>query len=342
MLLVALMTSMLLLSGCGKKDEQVLNLFIWTEYIPQSVLDGFEQETGIKVRVQTYSNNEEMLAKVNGSNPGTYDLVCPSDYMVENMIGEDKLLKLDKSKLTNYGNLDPAFLNKSFDPQSDYAVPYLGGAGVIVYNTEMVRDGADFTDYSEVFDPFYANTIVMLDDFRAIIGVSALSLGYDFNETDPAKLEEIKAKILTLKPNIKSLDSDSPKTVMITGETAVGLIWSGEAAIAMEENDKLAVAFPSDGMYMFLDNLCITKEAKNVENAYKFIDYVLKAEVNKEISTEFPYLNPNKAGVELMDDAYKNNQAICIPSEEMMKGHYVANIGKTVDTYNEIWTEFTK
>jgi spermidine/putrescine-binding protein len=331
------------LTGCGSsKDNGTLNLFMWTEYIPDSVIQGFEKETGIKVEMQTFSNNEEMLAKVQGSNPGTYDIVCPSDYMVENMISQDMLLELDKSKLTNFSNIDSAYLNPSYDPDNKHSVPYLGGAGVIIYNKNMVEPDADFTDYEELFNPAYKNSIVVLDDFRSIIGTTALSLGYDFNETDESKLAEVKEKMLTLKPNIKSLDSDSPKTLLITEETAIGLIWSGEAAIALEENPNLDVAFPDKGMYLFLDNLCVIKEAKNAENAYKFIDYVLRAEVNKEISSEFPYLNPNKAGVALMDDAYKNNKAISIPSEEIAKGFYVKNIGKTVDLYSEIWAEFTK
>lgn len=344
--LVAIMCAAMLvlsLAGCGSKaDNGTLNLFMWTEYLPQSVIDGFEAETGIKVEMQTYSNNEEMLAKVQGSNPGTYDIVCPSDYMVENMISQDMLMELDQAKLTNIGNIDPNYLNPSYDPESKYSVPYLGGAGVIIYNKNMVPADADFTSYDELFRTDYANSIVVLDDFRAIIGATALSLGYDFNETDEGRLGEIKDKMLVLKPNIKSLDSDSPKTLMITEETAVGLIWSGEAALALAENENLDIAFPEAGMYLFLDNLCITKDSPNAENAYKFIDYVLKAEVNKEISSEFPYLNPNAAGVALMDDAYKNNKAISIPSEEIAKGFYVKNIGKTVDLYSEIWTEFTK
>ncbi|MDF2473680.1 MAG: Bacterial periplasmic spermidine/putrescine-binding protein [Anaerocolumna sp.] len=332
----------LVLAGCGKKDNGTLNLFMWTEYLPDSVIEGFEEETGIKVEMQTYSNNEEMLAKVQGSNPGAYDIVCPSDYMVENMISQDLLLELDKSKLTNYGNLYKAYLNPSYDPESKYSVPYLGGAGLIVYNKNMVSADADFTDYEELFNPAYENSIVVLDDFRSIIGVTSLSMGFDFNETDESKLSQVKDKLLTLKPNIKSLDSDSPKTLMITEETAVGLIWSAEAALAMQENENLDIAFPDQGLYLFLDNLCITKDAKNAENAYKFIDYILKAEVNKEISTEFPYLNPNEAGVALMDDEYKNNKAITIPAEEIAKGYFVMNIGKTVDTYSEMWAEFTK
>ncbi|WFR56080.1 spermidine/putrescine ABC transporter substrate-binding protein [Anaerocolumna sp. AGMB13025] len=339
--LIVVLTAGLTACGGGKKNG-TLNLFIWTEYMPDSVIKDFEKETGIKVQMQTYSNNEEMLAKVQGSNPGAYDIVVPSDYMVENMISQGLLQELDKSQLTNIGNLDPAYLNPSYDPESKYSVPYLGGAGVIVYNKKMVDPGADFTNYDELFKPAYKNSIVVLDDFRSIIGITSLSMGYDFNETDESKLGQIKEKMLTLKPNIKSFDSDSPKTLMITEETSVGLMWSGEAALALGENENLDLAFPSKGMYLFLDNLCITKDAKNKENAYKFIDYVLKAEVNKAISTEFPYLNPNKAGVALMDDTYRSNKAICIPPEEIKKGFYVKNIGKTVDLYSEIWAEFTK
>jgi spermidine/putrescine-binding protein len=249
---------------------------------------------------------------------------------------------MDKSKISNIGNIDPAYLNPSYDPESKYSVPYLGGAGVIIYNKNMVEEGDDFSKYEDLFNPAYENTIVVLDDLRSIIGVTSLSMGYSFNETDEAKLDEIKAKMLELKPNIKSLDSDSPKTLMITEETAIGLIWSGEAALALEENENLEIAFPEEGMYLFLDNLCITKASKNSENAYKFIEYVLKAEVNKEISTEFPYLNPNLEGVALMGEDYKNNKAIAIPAEEIKKGFYVQNIGKTVDIYSEIWAEFTK
>ncbi len=331
------------LAACGGTQKNgTLNLFIWTEYIPDSVIEGFEKETGIDVQMQTFSSNEEMLAKVQGSNPGAYDIVVPSDYMVENMISQDILLEMDESQLTNLGNLDPAYLNPSYDPESKYSIPYMGGAGVIVYNKNMVEEGADFTDYDELFKTVYNNSMVVLDDFRSIVGITALSMGYDFNETDETKLGEVKEKMLTLKPNIKSFDSDSPKTLMITEETAVGLMWSGEAALALSENENLDIAFPEKGMYLFLDNLCITKDAKNADNAYKFIDYVLKAEVNKEISTEFPYLNPNSAGVALMEDAYKNNKAIVIPPEEIAKGYYVKNIGKTVDLYSEIWAEFTK
>ncbi len=332
------------LTACGSGGEKKgkLNLFMWTEYIPDSVIKGFEKETGIKVQMQPYSNNEEMLAKVKGSSAGTYDIVCPSDYMVENMISQGLLKEIDKSKLTNLKNIDPTYMNPSYDPDNKHSIPYLGGAGVIIYNKTKVPKDADFTTYNELFKPAYANSLVVLDDFRSIIGITSLSMGYDMNETNPDKLAKVKERLMTLKPNIKSFDSDSPKTLMITEETSAGLFWSGEAAIALSENKDLAVSYPKEGMYLFFDNLCITKDAKNSENAYKFLDYVMRADVNKEIVTEFPYLNPNKAGVALMGDDYKNNPAISIPADVISKGHYVKNIGKSVDLYSEIWADFTK
>lgn len=211
-LMVILAVTLFGITGCSSdKGNGTLNLFMWTEYIPDSVITGFEKETGIDVKMQTFSNNEEMLAKVQGSSSGTYDIVCPSDYMVENMISQDMLLELDKTKLQNLGNIEEAYLNPSYDPENKYSVPYMGGAGLIIYNKNMVEADADFTNYDELFKPAYANSIVVLDDFRAIIGTTALSMGYDFNETDETKLKEIKDKMLTLKPNIKSLDSVPPK-----------------------------------------------------------------------------------------------------------------------------------
>jgi len=342
--IIAMMAVLLSTTACSKGGEEngTLNLFIWTEYIPDSVIQGFEKETGIKVQMQTYTSNEEMYAKVKGSNEGTYDLVCPSDYMVENMISNNMLQEVDLSKISNLGNIDPAYLNQSFDKNNAHSVPYLGGAVVLVYNKKLVPEGADFSTYNELFKPAYKNSLVILDDFRAIIGITAVSMGYDLNETDETKLEKVKEKLLTLKPNVKSFDSDSPKSLMITEETSAGLFWSGDAAIALQENPNLEIALPKEGMYLFQDSLCIMKGAKNSENAYKFINYVLRAEVNKQISTEFPYLNPNKAGIALMDDAYRNNKAIMIPPEEIAIGHRVKNIGKTANIYNEIWAELTK
>jgi spermidine/putrescine transport system permease protein len=317
-----------------------LNVFVWTEYMPDSVFQKFTEETGVKVNVSTYSSNEDMLSKVKASNKGIYDIVVPSDYMVKMMIAEGLLAELDKAKIPNIKNIGPQYLNQSYDPDNKHSVPYMGGVATLCVNTDRVKE--DITSFEQIFDPKYANSIVALDDFRAVIGLTAKTLGYGMSETDAGKLKEIGEKLMKLKPNIKALDSDSPKTLMISGETTIGYMWNAEAALAIAENPKIKIVFPKEGAYLFLDNLCVLDGAKNKENAEKFIDFILRPDVSKLVSDEFPYLNPNAEAVKLLGDAYINNPASNIPQEVFEKGEYIQDVGSAVDTYSTLWTEFTK
>ncbi len=316
-----------------------LNLFIWTEYIPQTVLDQFKEETGITVNISTYSSNEDALAKVKASNEGLYDIVVPSDYMVKMMAAQGLLAKLDKGSIPNLKNIGQQYLDQSFDPGNEYSVPYMGGVATLCYNSSMLDE--DITAYSQIFDAKYENSIVMLDDPRAVIGMTAKSMGYSFNETDPATLDKIGEKLMELKPNVKALNSDSPKTLMIKGETSIGFVWNAEAALSIEENPDIKIVYPDEGCYLFLDNLCILKGAKNAGNAEKFIDFIYRPDISKMISDEFPYLNPNTEAVKLLGDAYLGNPAKNIPAEVFDNGEYIEDVGEAVSLYDTIWTEFT-
>ncbi|SHH98247.1 spermidine/putrescine transport system substrate-binding protein [Sporobacter termitidis DSM 10068] len=336
--------SLLLLPGCAQKtgagaDAGTINLYIWTEYLPQPVIDEFTKETGIKVNVSMYSDNEEMLSKVKSSSPGTYDIVVPSDYMVANMIQQGLLEKLDLSKIPNLSNIDPSYLKQSFDPANEYSVPYRGGVCELVVNKSVVTE--DITSYTQLFDSEYANSIVALDDFRIIAGIVAMSLGYSANETDPAVLQKVGDRLMDLKGNIKILDSDSPKTSMINGEASIGLMWNAEASLAMKDNPDVKLVYPREGNTLFLDNLCIVKGSKNIDAAEKFLNYILDAKASAEISKVYPYLNPNTAAVALLGDDYKNDEAANIPSEIFAKGQYIENVDKAIDTYNDMWAKFT-
>lgn len=327
-------------SASAGKSSKELNLYIWTEYMPQTVFDEFEKETGIHVNVSTYSTNEDMLAKVKASNQGIYDIVVPSDYMVKMMIDQGLLQKLDKGKITNASNLDTTFMDQYFDKGNQYSMPYLGGVAALCINKSKVKE--KITSYKQIMDPKYKESIVALNDFRAVIGMTAKSLGYSLNTTKPDELANVKTQLAKLKPNIKNLDSDSPKTSMINGETSIGYMWSAEIALCMKESSDFDVVFPKEGSYVFLDNMCILKGAKNYDNANTFINFVLKGETGKLILDEFPYLSPNKAAVALMPDSYKNNKASNVPSEVIKNGEYVKDIGADVSKYDNMWTEFTK
>ncbi|MGN0370198.1 MAG: PotD/PotF family extracellular solute-binding protein [Butyrivibrio sp.] len=336
---VMLVVSMFTFTGCGKSGENgTLNLFIWTEYVPESVIKDFEKEYGIKVNVTTFSSNEDMLAKVKSESAGTYDIVQPSDYMVEQMIAQDMLAKLDKDKLTNLDNIGEAYLNPSYDPGNVYSVPYQGGVAAIAVNTSMIDMEID--SYDDLFDPALKGKLVVLDDFRAVIGMTARSMGYSMNETDTDKLSEIQEKLLTLKDNVAKYDSDSPKSVLISEDCAAGMIWSAEIALAMEENEDIEIVFPKEGPYVFMDNWAITKDAPNYDNAMKFINYMLSSEVSQKVSEEFPYLNPNKVAVEAMGEDFSGNPAKNPPADVIASGEYVSNLDTdTLAIYDEMWTK---
>ncbi len=333
-------TSAISAASAGAAQGGELNVYVWTEYMPQTVFDEFEKETGIHVNVSTYSTNEDMLAKVKASNSGIYDIVVPSDYMVKMMIDQGLLRKLDKSKLTNASNIDSAYLDQYFDKGNEYSMPYLGGVVALCINKTKITE--PITSYRQIMDPKYKESMVALDDFRAVIGMTAKSLGYSLNTTKEDELAKVKEQLAKLKPNIKVLDSDSPKTSMINGETNIGYMWSAEIALCMQENSDFDIVFPKEGCYEFLDNMCVLKGAKNFDNANAFINFVLKGETGKLVLDEYPYLSPNKAAVALMPDSYKNNKASNVPSDVIKNGEYVKDIGADVSKYDSIWTEFTK
>ncbi len=330
-------------TGCGKKSASngELNIFTWTEYVPESVIEDFEKEYGIKVNWTTFSSNEDMLAKVKTESAGTYDIVQPSDYMVEQMISQDMLMELDKDVITNIENIDSAYINPSYDPGNKYSVPYQGGVAAIAVNTDKVSK--EITSYDDLFSEDLKGNIVALDDYRAVIGMTARSMGYSMNETDTDKLAKIEEKLLKLKDNVKVYDSDSPKNSLISGDCTVGYCWAAEIALAQEENPAIKIVFPKEGPYVFMDNWAVLKTAKNSENAMKFINYMLDSETSQKVSEEFPYLNPNAKAVDALGDEYKSNEAKNPPADVIASGEYVSNLDTdTLAIYDAMWTKLKK
>lgn len=274
-----------------------LNLFGWSEYIPQPVLDGFTKETGIKVNFETYSSNEELMSKLLAG--GThYDLIQPSDYAAEAMIRNRLLAPLDLAKLPNLKNIDPAFLHRPHDPQSKYTVPYMSGTVGIVVNSDRVKD--PIRTYRDVFQPKYKDRIVVLNDNREIVSWALASLGLPINTIDADSLAKARPVIASWIGLVKVFDSDSPKTALLNGDVDLGVVWSGEAAILWRENHKFQYVIPSDGAHQFLDLLAIPANAEHIDAAHQLIDYILRPEVSVLISDAFPYTNPNAAARKLL------------------------------------------
>lgn len=324
----------LLLAGCAKKDE-TLKLFCWTEYVPQAVIDKFTAETGIKVAVENYSSNEEMLAKLLAGG-GAYDLIQPSEYTVEAMIKEGLLHELDHARIPNLKNLAPEFRSLSYDPGNKYSVPWMAGFVGIVYNAEVVP--GPVVGFKDVFTPEHAGRIVILDDAREIVSWGLATAGIPINDVSDTNLATVTPLLKDWISKVKVFDSDSPKTAMSNGDTDIGVVWSGEGALLFEENPKFQWVMPAEGVHMFVDNLAIPAGSRNVDKAEQFIDFILRPEISKMISDDFPYYNPNAEARKLLSEKQLNNPASYPPGFDVTKAQIFSDIGAQGSKVDELIT----
>jgi spermidine/putrescine transport system permease protein len=321
----------------SSEPQQVLNVFNWSEYLPPSVIEKFEQTYNIKVNYSTFSSNEEMLAKLMAGG-GNYDVAVASDFMVEILAKQNLIQEMDKSRLTNLGNIDPQFMNLAFDPGNKYSVPYMWLAGIIAYDSSKVPEGA-ITSYADLWKPEFSNSLTVLDDERVIIGITLKKMGYSLNETDPAVLAKAKEELAKLQPNIRSYDSDSPKTSLISGESKAIFAWGAEASLARRDNPNVRYVIPKEGLFLQQDNFVIPKDAKNKEAAELFINFIMDPEISAEISHYFPYGNPNKAAKAYIDTEILRDEAVYPPDAEVRKGEYLKDIGESILEFDRIWSE---
>ena len=322
-------------AGEAGDAEKTLHIFCWSEYIPQQIVDAFSEESGLKVSVETYSSNEEMLAKLFAGG-GNYDIIQPSEYVIEGLIKEGLLTPIDHARMPNMKNLAPEFTNMSFDPGNKYSVPYMAGTVGIVVNSELVQD--DIKGYNDVFQEKFAKNIVILDDAREIVSWGLESLGIPVNEVSDENLAKVKPVLETWLPLVKVFDSDSPKTALLNGDVALGIVWAGEGAILLNEDEKFKWIVPADGAHLFVDSLAIPKSAKHVQNAELFINYVLRPEVSAKISEAFPYLNPNVAARELLTPAQRKNPASYPTADQLANMQTFKDVGEQATKIDELVT----
>ncbi len=320
-----------------------LNLFVWTEYIPPDMQECFQLVYGIKVNRDEYSANEEMYAKLSAGGTA-YDLVQPTDYIVSLMIRQGLLQELDHNQLPALKNFDSNYLDFSFDPGNKYTIPYQAGTDAIVYNADNVNPPPK--SWADLWKPEYAGKMVFLDDSRAVIGATLLTLGYDVNTKDPAQLDEAKRKLALLVPNIKLFDSDSPKTALIAGDVDLGLTWTGEAFLAQKEKPSIQYVYPTEGAILWQDNWAMPKDAPHSDAAYAWLNYTNQGNIFWMMLRDFPYTNPNQAALDYAKanqkdiyDAYIASPITNTPAEAIQNGHRIDDVGDALPLYDQIWTE---
>ncbi len=325
--------------GCGNSEpnKQVV-VYNWGEYIDPEVNKIFKQETGIKVIYSEYANNEEMYAKVEQGNV-SYDVIFPSDYMVEKMINNDLLEKLDYSKIPNYENIDAEFKNLQYDKNNEYSIPYMWGTVGIVYNKKMVDEPVDSWDI--LWNPKYKDQIFMYDSERDSIMVALKKLGYSMNTRDKAQLEEAKNLLIEQAPLVLSYVGDEGKNKMVNEEAALMVAYAGDAMVMLQENPDLAFVIPKEGSNFFVDAMVMPKNAVNKEAAYQYMNFLCRPEIAAMNAEYINYSTPISAARELLPNEVKNSE-VAYPSKETTGASNMEMFNDPSDViseYSSIWTQ---
>ena len=320
-------------------SEQVI-VYNWGEYIDPEVLDIFEEETGITVVYEEFETNEGMYPKVQAG-AVSYDVVCPSDYMIQRMIENNLLAEINFDNIPNLKNIGEQYLKQSqgFDPENKYSVPYCWGTVGILYNKTLVDDPVD--SWSILWDEKYADQILMQNSVRDAFGIALKYLGYSLNSTDLDELQAAKEILMEQKPLVQAYVVDQVRDKMISNEAAIGVIYSGEAIYTQSENPDLEYVIPKEGSNMWIDSWVIPKNAQNKENAEAFINFLCRPDIAKMNFDYITYSTPNTAARELVEDDAIRNSTIAFPAASELERCETYNyLGTKFDNiYNELWRE---
>lgn len=321
------------------KNGQVI-IYNWGEYIDPEIIDLFEEETGIDVIYEEFETNEIMYPKIQ-SGAIAYDVVCPSDYMIQRMIENDLLAEINYDHIPNLKYIGDNYMKMSrqFDPENKYSVPYLWGTVGILYNKKMVDEPVD--SWGILWDKKYEDSILMQDSVRDAFAVALKYLGYSLNSTDLDELEAAKNLLIEQKPLVQAYVIDQVRDKMIGGEAALGVIYSGEALYCQQENPDLDYVIPKEGTNIWIDSWVIPKNAKNVENAEAFINFLCRPDIAKMNFDYITYSIPNTAGRDLIEDESLRNSPIAFPDDSKLENCETFRfLGDDNDAlYNRLWRE---
>ncbi len=328
----------------GEEEGGTLYVYTWSEYIDPDIYSQFEEETGIRVVEDIFGSNEDLYAKLVAGATG-YDVIVPSDYMVAMMVEEGMLAEIDHSRLETIGNLDPTFTNPPFDPNMEHCLPYFWGTTGIGFNWEDWDEAPDSWAY--IFDPELAQNfsgqISLLDDMREVFGAALIYLGYSAGTTDEAELAEARDLVLSIKEHLYSFESDTYEDLLLTGETKLAQVWNGDLLAAAEEDENLDYVTPKEGAVMWVDNLCVTKDAgedpDRMDMVYQWLDYLNRPDIAAQNTNWVWYASPNAAAESLIDPEILGWEAVYPSAETFERLEYLGTVGDATEIYSRMWTE---
>lgn len=296
----------------------------------------FEEEFDCRVIYEEFASNEDLFVKIKTSKQA-YDVIFPSDYMLERLVSQDLVQKLDKDKIENYKYIDDYYLNRAFDPNNDFSLPYMAGTVGIVYNAEKYPEGIH--KWADLWDEKYERDVVLYYSQRDVLMVALKKLGYSMNTQNPAELEAAKEELIKQKPLIYGYLGDEIKDILVAEDANIGVVYSGDAGVIMSLNDDFKYSIPKEGTNLWIDLMAIPKSAQNPELAYEFINFLLRPDIQARNAEYLQYSTISSEAKKMLPDEIKNNPALYPPEEDLKNTEVFTDPTEVIELYDRIWTE---
>ena len=340
-ILFLILTVFLLFSSCIQNNANIkknnvgqLSIYLPGEYIDPELIEEFSKETGIKVKIENFENNEDMFVKIQHGHTD-YDIVVASDYMIEKMIKLDMLEKIDYLKLKNYKYIDNYFKNMKFDINNEYNVPYFYGYVGILYNKKYIDEPVD--SWNILFDEKYKGKILMLNSTRDSMMIALKTLGYSMNTIDENEINEAINLLISQKPLVLAYGLDDIREEMLNESAWLLPTYNGEIIDLGRENDDLELSIPKEGTNVWVDSMVILKESKNIDLIYKFIDFILEPKNNAKNAEFVGYSTPNKGALDFISPEIRNNTKAYPNLSEFKNCEEFIDLDDYIKLYNDAW-----
>lgn len=325
-----------LMTACNDDGEK-LYVYNWGDYMDMDVVKEFEEEYNVKVIYQEFATNEDLYVKIkNSSEP--MDVIFPSEYMLERMSNEGLLNELDFSKLDNFKYVDKDLTGMSYDKENKYSVPFFWGTVGIIYNSEKYPEGLQ--KWADLWNEKYKKDMVLYYSQRDILMVALKKLGYSMNTSDEAQLEDAKNELIDQKPLVYAYLGDEIKDILIAEDANVGVVYSGDAGIVIEENPKYKYVLPKEGTNLWFDVAAIPKNARNVNRAHDFINFLLRPEIAARNAEYLQYATVESEAKKYLPESLVNNEALYPDRTNMTNFEIFEDPSQKLKLYDRIWTEF--
>ena len=337
-LTLAIFVTLISSSAFAADNKGTLNVYTWADMFDPDVLADFEKETGYQINYVNFDLDETMLAKRESANGGDYDLIIADDYIIETVIAEGLAQKLDKTKIPNFGYINPLYQGQFYDPEDEYTVPYGAGVQTIVYNPSLVD--LDVKGYKDLWDAAFEDNIAITANYRVMIGMALKVLGYSYNTNDLNELDKAADLFYKLAPNIRLIKDDFINDDLISGEVSAAVMYTSQVTMAKLADPGLKIVYPEEGIGFGIMGMFIPSQAPNAEAAYAFIDYILRPEVSAKSYEYLGYYCTNKEADALISEEFQ--EFLVLPEEiNMEEMEMIGNISaEAAEKQAEIWTEF--